>query len=101
MVELTVEDLVSRDRARARLWLATQEYFETYDVLVLATAQALPFDAELEYPQSINGRAMENYLEWMRAVTVISATGCPAISTVASFRCSKPRTASKLICSRG
>ena len=35
---------------------------------------ALPFDAELEYPQSINGRPMENYLEWMRASTIISAS---------------------------
>ncbi len=83
--ELTVEDLVALDRARGRLWRATQDYFATYDVLVLPTAQALPFDASLEYPQDINGRPMENYLEWMRAVTVISATGCPAISVPGGF----------------
>lgn len=83
--KLTVEDLIAMDAARGRLWLATQEFFSTHDVLVTATAQALPFDAALEYPQSINGRPMENYLEWMRAVTVISATGCPAISVPAGF----------------
>ncbi len=83
--DLTVEDLVALDAARGRLWLATQEFFSTHDVLVTATAQALPFDAALEYPKSINGRPMENYLEWMRAVTVISATGCPAISVPGGF----------------
>lgn len=83
--ELTVEDLIAMDAARGRLWLATQDFFSTHDVLVTATAQALPFDAALEYPQSINGRPMENYLEWMRAVTVISATGCPAISVPGGF----------------
>ena len=82
---LTVDDLVAKDEARARLWAATQDYFATHDVLVLPTAQALPFDASLEYPSSINGRPMENYLEWMRAVTVISATGCPAISVPGGF----------------
>ncbi|MFK5634007.1 amidase [Ornithinimicrobium sp. LYQ103] len=83
--ELTVDDLVAMDAARGRLWVATQDYFTTHDVLVLPTAQALPFDAELEYPESINGRPMENYLEWMRAVTLISATGCPAISVPGGF----------------
>ncbi len=83
--ELTVEDMVAMDQARGRLWAATQDYFSTHDVLVLPTAQALPFDAQLEYPQNINGRPMENYLEWMRAVTLISATGCPAISVPGGF----------------
>ncbi|GAB96450.1 amidase [Kineosphaera limosa] len=84
-LDLTVQDLAAMDEARGRLWQATQRYFATHDVLVMPTAQALPFDAELEYPQAINGRPMANYLEWMRAVTLISATGCPAISVPGGF----------------
>lgn len=83
--ELGVDDLVAADAARVRLAAATHAFFGSHDVLVTATAQALPFDAELEYPQAINGRPMENYLEWMRAVTLISATGCPAISVPGGF----------------
>ncbi|WP_109473207.1 amidase [Ornithinimicrobium cavernae] len=83
--DLTVEDLVAMDAARGRLWRTTQQFFSTHDVFVTATAQALPFDAELEYPQSINGTPMENYLDWMRAVTLISSTGCPAISVPGGF----------------
>ncbi|MDO5739860.1 MAG: amidase family protein [Ornithinimicrobium sp.] len=83
--DLRVEELTAMDAARGRLWAATQDYFTTHDVLVLATAQALPFDATMEYPDAINGLPMENYLEWMRAVTLISATGCPAISVPGGF----------------
>lgn len=83
--DLTTEELVAKEAARGRLWAAVQGYFASHDVLVLATAPVLPFAAEHEYPQTINGRPMENYLEWMRAVTVISATGCPAISVPAGF----------------
>ncbi|WP_256839452.1 amidase [Ornithinimicrobium faecis] len=84
-LELTAVDLVAKEAARGRLWAATQDYFTTHDVLVLTTAPVLPFDAEQEYPSTVNGRAMDNYLEWMRAVTVISATGCPAIAVPAGF----------------
>lgn len=84
-LDLTVPDLAAMDAARGRLWQATQRYFATHDVLVTATAQALPFDADLEYPSEINGRPMATYLDWMRAVTLISATGCPAISVPGGF----------------
>ena len=83
--DLTVDDLVALDRARARLWRLTQQFFATHDVLVTATAQVLPFDADPEYPTHVNGRPVENYLDWMRAVTLISATGCPAISVPGGF----------------
>lgn len=83
--DLTVEDLVAKDLARGRLWRSTRRWFETHDVLVLPTSQVLPFDAGLEFPTSINGRPMQTYLDWMRAVCVISATGCPAISVPAGF----------------
>ena len=84
-LDLTVEDLVAKDQARGRLWRATRRWFETHDVLVLPTSQVLPFDAALEYPTSINGHPMQTYLDWMRAVCVISATGCPAISVPGGF----------------
>lgn len=84
-VQLSVEDLVSLDSARNKLWASTQEYFSVYDVLVLPTAQILPFDADLEYPQTVNDKAVESYLDWLGSLTLISATGCPAISVPGGF----------------
>ncbi|GAA4284519.1 amidase [Brevibacterium daeguense] len=85
---LTSADLVSKDNARARLLQATQEFFAEHDVLVTTTAQVLPFDAAIEYPTEINGRPLDTYLDWMRSATLISATGCPAISVPAGFSAS-------------
>lgn len=82
---LTVDDLLSADEARCRLASAVESYFTTHDVLVLTSAQVAPFDARLEFPCEAGGVRLENYLEWMRASTIISATGCPAVSVPAGF----------------
>ncbi|MGO2035574.1 MAG: amidase [Brevibacterium sp.] len=84
-LKLTGAEVVSADRARARLHGEVERFFSDHDVLVLTTSQVLPFDASIEYPRSINGIEFDNYLEWMRALCVISATGCPAISVPAGF----------------
>jgi amidase len=60
-------------------------FFERYDVLVAPTTQVLPFPVEIEYPTEIAGVHQDNYLEWMRSCTVISATGCPALSVPGGF----------------
>lgn len=84
-LNLTVDELVSADAARARLLGAVERYFAHHDLLVLTTSSVVPFDAELEYPATIDGKPMDDYLEWMRAATVISATGCPSVSVPAGF----------------
>ncbi|WP_336641171.1 amidase [Microbacterium sp. USHLN272] len=82
---LTVDDLLSADEARCRLASAVESYFTTHDLLVLTSAQVAPFDARLEFPREAGGVRLKNYLEWMRASTIISATGCPAVSVPAGF----------------
>jgi amidase len=84
-VELTSADLHSAVRARARLLGSTTAFFEKYDVLVAPAVQVAPFNAELEHPLEIAGHPMKTYLDWMRAATLISATGLPALSVPAGF----------------
>jgi amidase len=52
---------------------------------VLPVSQVPPFDADEEFPSSINGRAQASYLDWMRSAYLITVTGCPAISVPAGF----------------
>jgi amidase len=40
---------------------------------------------EIEYPTEIAGVHQDNYLEWMRSCTVVSATGTPALSVPGGF----------------
>lgn len=82
---LTVEEIISAEEARVRLQASIEEFFAHHDLLVLTTSQVAPFDAGIEYPLEIDGTPMHDYLEWMRASTIISATGCPAVSVPGGF----------------
>ena len=84
-VELTADELRSAANARARLRRSTGAFFESHDLLVAPAVQVAPFDASLEYPAEVAGVPMETYLDWMRAATLISATGLPAMSVPAGF----------------
>jgi amidase len=84
-LSLTVDELVSADHARSRVAAEIGAYFTTHDLLVLTSAQVAPFDARIEYPAVAGGKPLGDYLEWMRASTIISATGCPAVSVPAGF----------------
>jgi amidase len=77
---LTGADVARAYAGRTALAERMREFFRSYDVLVLPTAQVPPFAADQEFPTAINGRPMETYLDWMRACYFITVTGCPAIS---------------------
>ncbi len=80
---LTGADVARAYHQRTALGETMREFFRSYDALVLPAAQVPPFPADQEYPQAINGRPTETYLDWMRAAYFITVTGCPAISVPA------------------
>jgi amidase len=82
---LTGPDLARAEQLHTKLHERVVSFFDHYDVLLAPTTQVLPFPVELEYPTEIAGVHQENYLEWMRSCTVISATGCPALSVPGGF----------------
>ena len=82
---LTAHDLISANSARARLQTAVRSFFSRYDVLLCPSVQVTPFDAELQFPQDIEDVSTASYLDWMRAATLISATGLPALSVPGGF----------------
>ena len=83
--KLTGPDLARAEVAHTKLYERMVAFFERYDVLLAPTTQVLPFPVEIEYPTEIAGVHQDNYLEWMRSCTVISATGCPALSVPGGF----------------
>ncbi|TFV67849.1 UNVERIFIED_ORG: amidase [Bacillus sp. AZ43] len=83
--KLTGADLARAEQLHTKLYERMVAFFDTYDVLLAPTTQVLPFPVEIEYPTEIAGVHQENYLEWMRSCTVISATGCPALSVPGGF----------------
>ncbi|MGY1615978.1 amidase [Geodermatophilus sp. SYSU D00691] len=83
--KLTGADVARAEVAHTQLYERVVAFFERYDVLLAPTTQVLPFPVELEYPTEIGGVPQENYLEWMRSCTVITPTGCPALSVPGGF----------------
>lgn len=71
--------------ARTRLEGRVRSYFDEFDLWITPTAQVLPFDASIRYPEEIEGETMPNYLGWMRSVCVISAMDVPVMSVPIGF----------------
>ncbi len=61
------------------------QLFETYDALVLPTAQVWPFDVNLPWPTEIAGQGMDTYHRWMQVVTPVSLIGLPCLAVPAGF----------------
>jgi amidase len=87
--ELTGADVGRAEVAHTRVYEQVVAFFDRYDVLLAPTTQVLPFPVEQEYPTSVDtadGRVeFGDYLAWMRSCTLISATGCPALSVPGGF----------------
>jgi amidase len=62
-----------------------RRFQEKYEFILCAVNQVPPFDATLDWPKSVNGITMTNYLEWMKSAWWITVTFCPAISVPAGF----------------
>jgi amidase len=83
--QLSGADVARAEAKHTRLYEKVVEFFGRYDVLLAPTTQVVPFDVDQEYPTLVDGQEQESYLDWMRSCTLISATGCPALSVPAGF----------------
>ncbi|MBO9410435.1 MULTISPECIES: amidase [unclassified Ruegeria] len=59
--------------------------FNTYDALILPSAQVWPFEIETPYPTEIAGTKMDTYHRWMEVVLPVSLIGLPCLSVPAGF----------------
>jgi amidase len=70
---------------RADWYRAMHDLFERYDVLALPTAQVFPFPADVHWPKSIDGKAMDTYHRWMEVVIGGTLAGLPVVNLPAGF----------------
>ncbi len=82
---LSAQDVGTAEIARTQLYERVLKFFETYDFLVLPTTQVPPFDVDMPWVTEINGKTQDNYLDWMMSCSILTLTGCPAISVPAGF----------------
>ena len=78
-------DITAASVVRTEWTRAVRRFFERYDFFVAPTAQVFPFDVNEHWPQEIAGKKMETYHEWMKAVCLVTMSGCPALAAPAGF----------------
>lgn len=78
-------DVYNGSVKRTAMYQAFRQLFETYDYVVLPTAQLFPFDADLTWPRSINGVEMSSYHRWMEVTSIGTLIGAPTLAMPAGF----------------
>jgi amidase len=82
---LTAADLGRASQAWSRLWQASVDFWDRFDVLLAPVSQVPPFPADWEYPHEVAGVPQESFLYWMRSAYHVTVLGAPAISVPAGF----------------
>ncbi|MGB3146388.1 MAG: amidase [Paracoccaceae bacterium] len=81
----TVQALHEASAIRSAWYAAAARLFQSYDALVLPSAQVWPFSAEWRWPEVINDHPMDTYHRWMEVVLPVSLIGLPALSLPVGF----------------
>lgn len=84
-LRLSGQDVYRAASERSAWYQAMRGLFEQFDFLVMPAAQVFPFDAGLDWPHAIDGRAMDSYHRWMQAVVPATMAGLPALAAPAGF----------------
>jgi amidase len=84
-LNVTAMQFQHASQVRADWYRALLKLFQTYDYLLLPSAQVFPFDAQEHWPKEINGKKMDTYHRWMEVVIPATMAGLPAISVPVGF----------------
>lgn len=79
-LETAVRDLGAAEHVRGELWHRFRGLFERFDHLLTPCMAVPPFPVEQNYPDTIAGRKMETYVDWIAPTFVLSLTGLPVCS---------------------
>jgi len=82
---LSAREVWTAEKQRTRVQQRFAETMREHEFVVAPVNQVPPFDIDLEYPEEIEGVAMETYICWMKSAYFITLTGHPAISVPAGF----------------
>ncbi|HET9275627.1 MAG TPA: amidase family protein [Gemmatimonadales bacterium] len=75
-----VRDLAAAERGRAEVWDRFRDLFTRFDHLLTPTMAVPPFPVEQNYPETIAGKPMRTYVDWIAPTFVLSLTGLPVAS---------------------
>jgi amidase len=74
------KNLGAAEEVRGRLWHIFRDLFKRTDFLLTPCMAVPPFPIEQNYPDSIAGKPMSTYVDWIAPTFVLSLTGLPVAS---------------------
>ncbi|MGA7486405.1 MAG: amidase [Xanthobacteraceae bacterium] len=84
-LELTALDIAAAERKRLEVFHRFRALFERFDVLLTPAAPVKPFPVEMNFPEKINGRTFENYVDWIAPAFLVTLVSLPAGSVPAGL----------------
>ncbi|MBT5781523.1 MAG: amidase, partial [Rhodospirillaceae bacterium] len=74
----TMQELAAAEDMRTRVWHRYRKLFETYDALLMPMSPVQQFPVKQNFPDSIGGRKLENYVDWIAGAFLVTMAGIPA-----------------------
>jgi amidase len=72
--------LAAAHHTRGKVWRQFQEFFTKYDHLLTPTMCVSPFPVEQNYPETVAGKKMKTYVDWLAPTFLLSMSGLPIAS---------------------
>jgi amidase len=86
---LKITDLARAEHKRAEIWHRWRMLFEKYDLVLTPTAPVPPFPVEKNYPNVVQGKKLQNYMDWIAPTFLVSLAALPAVSVPAGLTAAK------------
>ena len=84
-LKLTSLDFAAAELKREEMFQRFRKLFERYDVLLTPAAPVKPYPVEKNFPDHINGRSFENYIDWIAPAYLITLMSLPAATAPAGL----------------
>ena len=82
---LTTADLAEAESVRGRLWHQFRELFGRFDHILTPCVAVPPYPVEQNHPDTIAGKKLQTYVDWIAPTFVLSVTGLPVASVPCGF----------------
>lgn len=77
--------IVAANRYRSEFYRRAVDFLDEHDFLICPATQALPFPVETLYLTEVEGRPMQDYLDWIAITAIWSISSLPAIAIPIGF----------------
>jgi amidase len=84
-LKLTALDLAAAEQKRQEIFHRFRNLFERFDVLLTPATSVMPFPVGMDFPDRINGRPLENYIDWIAPAYLITLVSLPAATAPAGL----------------